>query len=101
MGAAKARGRCEQHLDGAVPDVTRVVHEAVAHLHLGILEPEGDAVVVDVQRSLPYTARSPEVLLGLLPLRVLKHDAASASRQQAGLVTNTLHDTLEEQLWVG
>ena len=38
--------------DGAVPDVAGVVHLAALHLHLGVLQPQSDVAVVDVQRSL-------------------------------------------------
>lgn len=59
--------------DGAVPHVARVVDEAVPHLHLRVLEPDLYRVVVDVQRPLPHRPRPPEVLLLLLPLRVLPY----------------------------
>ena len=46
-----------QNGDGSVPDVAGVVHLAVLHLHLGVLQPEGDVAVVHVQRTLIYRAR--------------------------------------------
>lgn len=38
---------------GAVPHVARVVHKLVLHLHLGVLEPQGQAAVVHLQSTLP------------------------------------------------
>ena len=62
-----------QQRDAPIPDVAGVVDEAVAHLHLRVLQPGGGVGVRHVQRALPHTARPPEVLLPLLPLRVLRH----------------------------
>ncbi len=45
--------------DGSVPDVAGVVHLAALHLHLGILQPQSDVAVIDVQRSL-VNGTSPE-----------------------------------------
>ena len=70
-GGAPELVHAGQEGDGAVPDVAGVVDEAVAHLHLRVLEPGGGVGVRDVQRALPHAARPPEVLLPLLPLRVL------------------------------
>ena len=67
-----------QQRDGAVPHVARVVDEAVAHLHLGVLQPGGGRRVGHLQRALPHAARAPEVLLPLLPLRVLRGGGAQA-----------------------
>ena len=61
-----------QQGDSPIPHVAGVVDKAVAHLHLGILEPGGWVGVADLQSSLPYRACSPEVLLPLLPLRILR-----------------------------
>lgn len=38
--------------DGSVPDVAGVVHLPALHLHLGVLQPQCDVAVIDVQRSL-------------------------------------------------
>lgn len=38
--------------DGSVPDVASVVHLPILHLHLGILQPQGDVSMIHVQRSL-------------------------------------------------
>ena len=38
--------------DGSVPDVAGVVHLPVLHLHLGVLQPQGDVSMVHVQRAL-------------------------------------------------
>lgn len=46
--------------DGSVPDVAGVVHLTALHLHLGVLQPQGDVSMVDVQRSLVNGA-SPEI----------------------------------------
>lgn len=45
--------------DRSVPDVAGVVHLAALHLHLGVLQPQSDVAVVDVQRSL-VNGTSPE-----------------------------------------
>ena len=37
--------------DGSVEDISRMVDLAVLHFNLGILEPDGNAPMVDVQRS--------------------------------------------------
>lgn len=41
-----------QDCDGSVPDVAGVVHLPILHLHLCILEPQCDASVVHIQRTL-------------------------------------------------
>lgn len=38
--------------DGSVPDVASVVHLPALHLHLCVLQPQGDVPVVHVQRAL-------------------------------------------------
>ena len=45
----------------------RVVHEPVRHLHLGVLEPDGNRAVVVIQRTFPDAPRAREVLLALFP----------------------------------
>lgn len=45
--------------DGSVPDVAGMVHLAALHLHLGILQPQSDVAVIDVQCTLVYRT-SPE-----------------------------------------
>ena len=51
----------------AVPDVARVIHKLVPHLHLRVLEPQALAPVVDVETALEDGPRALELLLGLLP----------------------------------
>ena len=63
---------------GAVPDIAGVVDKAVAHLHLGVLQPGGGVGVGDVQGALPDAARPPEVLLPLLPLSILQAEIAGS-----------------------
>lgn len=46
--------------DGSVPDVAGVVHLAALHLHLGVLQPQGDVAVVDIQSSFVDGASSEE-----------------------------------------
>ena len=53
----------------------RAVNEAVAPLHFAVFEPNGRRRVVDVQDALVDAARTLELLLGFLPLRVLEPDA--------------------------
>lgn len=45
--------------DGSVPDVASVIHLPALHLHLGILQPQSDVAVIDVERSL-VNGTSPE-----------------------------------------
>ena len=71
-----------QQGDGAVPHVARVVHKAVPHLHLCVLEPGGGVGVADLQGPLPHRARPPKVFLPLLPLRVLHPTTSSPAIQQ-------------------
>mmetsp|Transcript_25576 Transcript_25576/g.73867 ORF Transcript_25576/g.73867 Transcript_25576/m.73867 type:complete len:495 (-) Transcript_25576:105-1589(-) len=60
-----------QQLRDAVEEVPRVVHELVLHLHLQVLEPDADVLVLHVQRPLEDGPRAAEFLLGRLPLGVL------------------------------
>ncbi|THU73326.1 hypothetical protein C4D60_Mb04t21640 [Musa balbisiana] len=62
--------------NGAVPDVASMVDEAVAHLELRILEPQGGVAVVDLKDALPDGAGAGEVALGLLPGGVLDPSAS-------------------------
>ena len=43
--------------DGAVPEVPRVVHLLVPHLHLCVLQPQTDVPMVHVQCSLIHRSR--------------------------------------------
>jgi hypothetical protein len=47
--------------DGAVPNITCVVHLPQPHLHLGVLEPHHDVAVVHVQRTLVHRPRPASV----------------------------------------
>ena len=67
----------------------RVVDKLVRHLHLRVLEPQALRPVVVVQGALPYGPRSGEVLLSLLPFRVL---------DPHGLLQYTLIDEIFELL---
>mmetsp|Transcript_90523 Transcript_90523/g.235746 ORF Transcript_90523/g.235746 Transcript_90523/m.235746 type:complete len:371 (+) Transcript_90523:1055-2167(+) len=60
-----------QELADPVEQVPRVVHEFVLHLHLQILQPQADILVLYVERALEDGAGPAELLLGRLPLRVL------------------------------
>ena len=60
-----------QNGDGAVPYVARMVDLLVLHLHLGVLEPDYDAAVVDVECSLVDRACALELTLRCLPYGVL------------------------------
>mmetsp|Transcript_40264 Transcript_40264/g.67498 ORF Transcript_40264/g.67498 Transcript_40264/m.67498 type:complete len:204 (-) Transcript_40264:122-733(-) len=60
-----------QQLHGTVPQVARMVHAAVPHLHVHVLQPNGNVVVVHVQRALPDRARTGQVALAFFPFRVL------------------------------
>ena len=72
MGALPELVHTRQQGHCAVPHVAGVVDKAVAHLHLGVLQPGGGVGVGDVQGALPDAARPPEVLLPLLPLSILQ-----------------------------
>jgi hypothetical protein len=54
--------------DRPVPDVPGVVHLLVAHLHLGVLQPNGHIPVVNVQTALEHRASALQLANGLLPL---------------------------------
>jgi len=80
-GRAPELVHARQQRHGAVPHVARVVDEAVPHLHLRILEPHAGVGVRYVQRALPDAPRAPEVLLPLLPYRVLRGAGIGWGRQ--------------------
>lgn len=63
-----------QQLHGAVPDVARVVHVLVAHLHVAVLVPHGRVLVVDLEGALIDAARALHLVLLLLPARVAHPD---------------------------
>ncbi len=44
--------------DGSIPDVARVIHLPVLHLHLCILQPQCDVAVIHVERTLVDRASS-------------------------------------------
>ncbi|KAK4593320.1 hypothetical protein RGQ29_017443 [Quercus rubra] len=60
-----------QESDGTVPNVPRVVDEFIHHLNLGVLQPQRVVPIIHLESSFPNGASSIEVLLRLLPLRVL------------------------------
>ncbi len=80
-GGAPELVHARQQRHGAVPHVARVVDEAVPHLHLRVLEPHAGVGVRHVQRALPDAPRAPEVLLPLLPYRVLRGAGIGWGRQ--------------------
>ena len=62
-----------------VPDVPRRVDVTVAHLHLGVLEPDVGVAVVDIDRSLIDRAAPVKVALRLFKRRVLEPRADRVS----------------------
>ena len=64
-----------QQGDGPIPNIACMIDEARTHLHLSILEPQGDTGIADIQGTLPDRACPPIVFLRLLPLSILQHGA--------------------------
>lgn len=75
-----------QECDSSVPEIARVVHEAVSHFHFYVSEPEGDITRVYVESSLPYRTSSTEVFLRFFPLSVFYPNAGVPCADAADLV---------------